>query len=87
MNFFHVDRQQTICIINLCHAIALRFDLYVMRQRGFSFSYSLTILIVCFVLSHAWLAWLFHLNIRHVVLVIVKLQGLLMMSRNGGGNV
>jgi hypothetical protein len=80
MNFFCIDEQQSLCIIDLRHTVVFELDLYVMRQRCLSFSYTTTMLIVRLMFSLAWLARLFYLNIRHVVLVIVKLQCLLMMS-------
>jgi hypothetical protein len=39
MNFFRIDEQQTLRVVDLSHAVAFEFDLYIMRQRRLLFSY------------------------------------------------
>jgi hypothetical protein len=87
MNLFRINRQKTLRIVNLSHTIALWLDIHIMKQSNFSFSYAFMIRIVCIRFSFAWFAWLFYLNIKHIVLIIVKLQVLLMMSRNRNSNM
>jgi hypothetical protein len=53
MNFFHIDEQQSLCIINLRHTVALELDFYVMKQKCLSFNYTTMMFIVRLVLFFA----------------------------------
>jgi hypothetical protein len=82
IDLIYIHGQKTSHIVRLRRVIVLWLNIHVMWQRCFSLRKTLMMLLVCIVLSFARLAWLFYLNIRHVMLIIVELQNLFMLSRN-----
>ncbi len=58
-----------------------------MRQRCLSLHHKLTIFFLCSFLWFAWFERLSNLNIRLIVLIIIKLQRSFMMSRNRSSDV